>query len=194
MGLTKDALRQLWSNITEKLDEKAANIDLTTHTEDKNNPHEVTYAQLGDLQLKYDTYANWKITNPVLKQGEIAIATVSSSDNIAHLADATTSILFKVGPGEFNTLPWVSAMSADVHAWAKKSEADFKLWLKTILSPTDFNVYSKDEVDAAHTEITNKITALETKMDIGDATVSEFVDGKIETAFSNMAKAEEVAW
>jgi hypothetical protein len=43
MGLTKDALRQLWSNITEKLDEKAANIDLTAHTENKNNPHEVTY-------------------------------------------------------------------------------------------------------------------------------------------------------
>jgi 3-phosphoglycerate kinase len=85
-------------------------------------------------------------------------------------------------------------MSADVHAWAKKSEADFKLWLKTILSPTDFNVYSKDEVDAAHTAITNRINTLEIKMDIGDATVSEFVDEKIETAFSNMAKAEEVAW
>ena len=36
MGLTKDALRQLWSNITEKLDEKAATIDLIAHTENKN--------------------------------------------------------------------------------------------------------------------------------------------------------------
>ena len=32
------------------------------------------------IQLKYDTYANWKDNNPVLKAGEMAIATVASGD------------------------------------------------------------------------------------------------------------------
>ena len=30
------------------------------------------------IQLKYDTHANWSKNNPVLKAGEMAIATVDS--------------------------------------------------------------------------------------------------------------------
>ena len=32
------------------------------------------------VQLKYDTYANWTTNNPVLKAGEMAIATIASGN------------------------------------------------------------------------------------------------------------------
>lgn len=43
----------------------------------------------------------------------------------------------KVGNGSdnFNALPWLSAVAADVHAWAKKSEKEFKDWLVSAEGP-----------------------------------------------------------
>ena len=32
------------------------------------------------IQLKYDTYANWSRNNPILKAGEMAIATVATGE------------------------------------------------------------------------------------------------------------------
>ena len=32
------------------------------------------------IQLKYDTYKNWSTNNPVLKAGEMAIATVAAGE------------------------------------------------------------------------------------------------------------------
>lgn len=70
------------------------------------------------IQLKYDTYANWTDANPVLKAGEIALATIQI--NNAEVQSAPT-VLIKVGDGthNYNDLPWASAKAADVYAWAK---------------------------------------------------------------------------
>lgn len=70
------------------------------------------------IQLKYDTYANWTDTNPVLKAGEMALATIQT--NNAEVQSAPT-VLIKVGDGthNYNDLPWASAKAADVYAWAK---------------------------------------------------------------------------
>ncbi len=71
------------------------------------------------IQLKYDTYANWKDNNPVLKAGEMAIATVASGDrdDLHNLPN----IILKVGDGtsHYNDLKFVSGLAADVHEWAK---------------------------------------------------------------------------
>ena len=71
------------------------------------------------IQLKYDTYANWKDNNPVLKAGEMAIATVASGDrdDLHNLPN----IILKVGDGtsHYNDLKFVSGLAADVHDWAK---------------------------------------------------------------------------
>ena len=74
------------------------------------------------IQLKYDSYANWKDKNPTLLAGEIAIAKLVN-ENVTLTADEKTGapVLFKVGPGQFNTLPWASALAADVYAWAKEA-------------------------------------------------------------------------
>ena len=71
------------------------------------------------IQLKYDTYANWSANNPVLKAGEMAIATVAAGER----KDMTNlpNIVLKVGDGvhKYNELKFVSALAADVHEWAK---------------------------------------------------------------------------
>ena len=71
------------------------------------------------IQLKYDSYANWKANNPVLKAGEMAIATVASGDrdDLHNLPN----IILKVGDGtsHYNDLKFVSGLAADVHDWAK---------------------------------------------------------------------------
>lgn len=70
---------------------------------------------------KYDTYENWTTNNPVLKKGEIAIATIPSNKDGVQNAP---SILIKVGDGTsaYKVLKFVSGLAADVYGWAKAAE------------------------------------------------------------------------
>lgn len=75
------------------------------------------------ILLKYDTYANWSTNNPVLKAGEMAIATVANNENNAAATGFTNlpNVVIKIGDGvnHYNDLKFVSALAADVHGWAK---------------------------------------------------------------------------
>ena len=76
------------------------------------------------LQLRYDSLTAWETKNPKLKVGEVAIVTTGpAKDTSAVTPDsgAQHPLLMKVGDGThlFNELTWVSALAADVHAWAK---------------------------------------------------------------------------
>ena len=79
------------------------------------------------VQMKYDSFENWsKIENQKdLLAGEIAIAYLGPTQTTTTPDNDTHPVLFKVGPGKFNDLPWASALSADVYSWAKQSENDF---------------------------------------------------------------------
>lgn len=70
------------------------------------------------IQLRYDTLTNWTTNNPVLKAGEIAIATIPTA---APANKQLPPVMFKVGDGEktFTQLDWASALAADVYSWAK---------------------------------------------------------------------------
>lgn len=75
------------------------------------------------IALLYKTYDEWdaiKSTYVPLK-GEVCFCDVPASSEEEH------SVLFKVGNGEdnFETLPWASALAADVYAWAKKESLEF---------------------------------------------------------------------
>ena len=100
------------------------------------------------IQLKYDSYSNWSTNNPTLKAGEVAIAYLAASQTTATPDNGTHPVMFKVGPGKFNDLPWASALAADVHAWAKKNESEFTTWVKTLVAPGDINAYTKGEIDS----------------------------------------------
>lgn len=104
------------------------------------------------IQLKYDSFSEWSSKNPTLKAGEVAIAYLTTVGAVKpDTGDTQHPVMFKVGPGAFNDLPWASALAADVHAWAKKSEADFKTWVKGLVDVSDIDAYSKGEVDAKFT-------------------------------------------
>ena len=101
------------------------------------------------IQLKYDSFSEWSTKNPTLRAGEVAIAYLTTAGAVAPAAgDTQHPILFKVGPGKFNDLPWASALAADVHSWAKKNETEFTAWVKGLIEVTDIDAYSKGEVDA----------------------------------------------
>ena len=87
------------------------------------------------IALKYDTYANWTTNNPILKAGEVAIATIPTGDN-NNVSTSLPAVLMKVGDGtsNYNALPFLSAKAADVHAYAKKPETEFIAWIKQIIS------------------------------------------------------------
>ena len=101
------------------------------------------------IQLKYDSYTNWTTNNPALRAGEVAIAYLTTTNAVKPgEGDTQHPVLFKVGPGNFNDLPWTSALAADVHSWAKKTETEFTTWVKSLIEITDIDAYSKAEVDS----------------------------------------------
>lgn len=69
------------------------------------------------IQNKIDTFENWTTNNPVLLAGEVAIVTVPADSGAVEQEPAT---LLKVGNGtsQFNDLPWVSGLAANVFNWA----------------------------------------------------------------------------
>lgn len=92
------------------------------------------------IQLKYDTWENWNISNAetqsagtnadlVLKSGELGICLIPANSNAGE-STFEPIVLFKVGTYDginentkktFKELPWASALAADVFPWAKES-------------------------------------------------------------------------
>jgi hypothetical protein len=93
------------------------------------------------IRLKYDSFANWTSKNPTLLEGELAIAYLAESHTSATPDNGTHPVLFKVGPGAFNSLPWASALAADVYEWAKLTYSDF-------LKEIEKTFYTETEIDA----------------------------------------------
>lgn len=121
------------------------------------------------IQLKYDSYKNWVEKNPTLLSGEVAIAYLPPRPETEHTNPAPAAVasatLIKVGPGQFNALPWLSATAADVYDWAKKPEAEFKAWVKGLIDVNDIdlsNYYNKGEVDGIINGIDTGVMAVTT--------------------------------
>ena len=73
------------------------------------------------LKLRYDSLEHWASENPTLLAGEVAIAYLPPRGTGDAPAATSTAVLMKVGPGAFNSLPFTSALAADVYAWAKEA-------------------------------------------------------------------------
>lgn len=111
------------------------------------------------IRLKYDLFDNWSTKNPVLLEGEVAIAVPGTT---VGSVESKASCLMKVGNGtsHFNDLPWLNAVAADVHAWAKKSEADFKSWLTSADGP---KLATQKDLNDLGTRVTNIENELNTE-------------------------------
>lgn len=156
------------------------------------------------ILLRYDSYENWiKDTATVLLEGEVAICTVPSTGYPENKDDAGVTVqnppktLMKVGPGAFKNLPWLSAVAADVHTWAKKSEADFKAWLTSTDGPS---LATKAEVNKVASDLANltgrvttaegDIDALEGRMTTAEGKITT-LEGKVSTLEGKMDTAQQ---
>lgn len=127
------------------------------------------------VQLKYDTWANWSTASTDEKpwiplKGEVCLVEVPVGSS-SGLQDTPPSVLMKVGDGvtAFHKLPWLSALAADVHSWAKKSETDFKTWLdETAGFATDAELAA---VNSAVTALGARVSTAEGKITTLEGTV-----------------------
>lgn len=71
---------------------------------------------------KNDSLANWTSNDPVLKQGEIALAYIETTTAGGNIVP---TYLMKVGHNgkKFSELKWLAAPASDVHGWAKAETA-----------------------------------------------------------------------
>lgn len=111
------------------------------------------------ISLKYDSFSNWKTINPTLLAGEIAIAYLGPTHTPTTPDNGTHPVMFKVGPGSFNSLPWASALAADVYAWAKAEEVALDKTNEKLLFK-DANGNSIKEVDLSHFASDDELQAL----------------------------------
>ena len=125
------------------------------------------------VQLKYDSYKNWVEKNPSLLSGEVAIAYLPPRPEGEHTNPAPSAVasatLIKVGPGQFNALPWLSATAADVYAWAKQESLPI---VRATDDGTEGNVISGISWDAANNKIvytTASVATSEGMQDLQDA-------------------------
>lgn len=129
------------------------------------------------IKLRYDSYFNWTSKNPTLLEGEVAIAyveTPATAQEVGSVDNSTSrQVLMKVGPGAYNSLQFISAKAADVHAWAKKSEEDFTTWVKSLVSVDDIdlsNYYNKTEVN---NELAKKVDKVTGKSLVSDSEITK---------------------
>lgn len=153
------------------------------------------------IALKYDTYANWTTNNPILKAGEVAVATIPIGDT-NNVSTSLPAVLMKVGDGtsNYNALPFLSAKAADVYAYAKKPEAEFIAWIKQIISTegaydakgaaaqalADAKAYTDTLANGAVKTNTDAISAIK-----DGTTIDSFAD--VETALAGKQAAGDYA-
>ena len=134
---------------------------------------------------KYDSYENWAKSGLVLGAGEIATAYTTVDVAVDNgTIEKHPAILAKIGNGTdtFANLPWLSAKAADVPAYAKKSEADFKAWVKTFISIEDVDTsafaLAKDLTDEIARAKAAESQALVDAKAYTDAEIIEWVGDK----------------
>lgn len=82
------------------------------------------------VQLKYDTLTNWLASSVILKAGEVAIATITTTNSNPGLTPPAIGIKVGDGKNTFANLNWIQAIAGDVPTWAKEADATIvKSWI-----------------------------------------------------------------
>lgn len=127
----------------------------------------------GRLRLKYDTHENWLKNDPVLLEGEVALAVVSVKQE--GTVNTVPAVLLKVGDStkKYSELGFTYARAADVIAAAKSEEA-LKAFVNTVIAEAGV------ATDEALANLSGKVTALEDK--VGTETVTKQISDAINEA------------
>lgn len=87
------------------------------------------------VQLKYDTLTNWLASSVILKAGEVAIATIATSNSGSGLTPPAIGIKVGDGNNTFAKLNWIQAIAGDVPGWAKEAlGTTVKNWIDDAIS------------------------------------------------------------
>lgn len=87
------------------------------------------------VQLKYDTLTNWLASSVILKAGEVAIATIATTNDHSGLTPPAIGIKVGDGNNTFANLNWIQAVAGDVPTWAKEAAgATVKSWIDHAIS------------------------------------------------------------
>ena len=86
------------------------------------------------VQLKYDTLTNWLASSVILKAGEVAIATIATTNDHSGLTPPAIGIKVGDGKNTFANLNWIQAVAGDVPTWAKEAAGTtVKNWIDTAI-------------------------------------------------------------
>ena len=132
------------------------------------------------LQLKHDSLSAWNSSSIVLKPGEVGgayvdVATKDANGNIIHVPTA----LLKIGENvenstkTFKELPFVSALAADVYAWAKKEGIE-------VIDEGTGNVLSDVAWDVEKNALVLSRTAVATPDDLEEALENYYTKDEID--------------
>lgn len=147
------------------------------------------------IRLRYDLYTEWAEKNPVLLAGEVAIAVPGT--NLGSVETAA-SCLMKVGNGtaHFNDLPWMSAIAADVHSWAKLPFDKFTELLNNGTLTYNEVTYTCPAfaTDAELATLAGRVTAIENELNTAETGLKARVttlEGEMDTAQSDIGTISE---
>lgn len=112
--------------------------------------------------LNHDEWQNY--AGKTLKNGEVALIKVGDTQAPGGVSEPIWMMKIGDGTTTVQSLPWLVAPAADVHTWAKKTEAEFSTWVKGIVDNASLkNYYTSTQVDNLLKIERNRITALEGK-------------------------------
>ena len=110
------------------------------------------------LQLKYDTLTNWLDKDPVLLKGEIAVATIETTESASGLTPPACAIRVGDGTKKFSELKWIQAVAGDVQAWAKDNGATVQGWIDTKIASIPAAASGAGTVDFTAGKLISQVT------------------------------------
>ena len=119
--------------------------------------------------LNHDEWQNY--AGKTLKNGEVALIKVGTTQAPGGVTEPIW--MMKVGDGTttVQSLPWLVAPAADVHSWAKKTQAEFSTWVAGIINNASLsNYYTSTQVNNLLDHERDRITTLEGKPAAGITT------------------------
>lgn len=112
--------------------------------------------------LNHDEWQNY--AGKTLKNGEVALIKVGDTQAPGGVSEPIWMMKIGDGTTTVQSLPWLVAPAADVHTWAKKTEAEFSTWVNGIVADASLkNYYTSTQVNNLLNTERNRITALEGK-------------------------------
>lgn len=129
------------------------------------------------ISLPYDSYENWIANDPVLRQGELALAAVTVKQD--GVVNEVPSVLIKVGDGthKYSELDYAYAKAADVIEQAKSAEK-LTAFINNVITSSGL------ATDSAMTALSGRVTTAEGKITaleglVGDTNVGTQIQNAI---------------